>query len=132
MDIKSGFLSELNFIQLAAPDVSNNDAFVFDKMYPVAKYVYQNASNASDFSVASNILLVVIFALSIVVYNLGFAKKLKFWQNIVIYFFLFVGCIFLTFFATYLPVVEGLLIISLVLIMYKIGLRRDKKAQTSQ
>lgn len=91
MDIKSGFLSELNFIQLAAPDVSNNDAFVFDKMYPVAKYVYQTAS---DFSVASNILLVLIFALSIVVYNLGFAKKLKFWQNIVIYFFLFVGCIF--------------------------------------
>ncbi|MEK4761684.1 YlaH-like family protein [Viridibacillus sp. FSL E2-0187] len=129
MDIKSGFLSELNFIQLAAPDVSNNDAFVFDKMYPVAKYVYQTAS---DFSVASNILLVLIFALSIVVYNLGFAKKLKFWQNIVIYFFLFVGCIFLTFFATYLPVVEGLLIIALVLIMYKIGLRRDKKAQTVQ
>jgi len=129
LDIKSGFLSELNFIQLAAPDVSNNDAFVFDKMYPVAKYVYQTAS---DFSVASNILLVLIFALSIVVYNLGFAKKLKFWQNIVIYFFLFVGCIFLTFFATYLPVVEGLLIIALVLIMYKIGLRRDKKAQTVQ
>ncbi|QOV13511.1 YlaH-like family protein [Viridibacillus arvi] len=98
-------------------------------MYPVAKYVYQTAS---DFSVASNILLVLIFALSIVVYNLGFAKKLKFWQNIVIYFFLFVGCIFLTFFATYLPVVEGLLIIALVLIMYKIGLRRDKKAQTVQ
>lgn len=107
------------------------EEFVYQNMYPVAKYVYQQFEPES-YNIAGFILLVVIFALCIVVYNLGFAKKLKLWQNAVIYVFLFVGCVMLTFFAFFLPVIEGLLIIAAVLVLYKIGRRRDSTVQTTE
>ncbi len=107
------------------------EEFVYKNMYPVAKIVYQQFQ-PENYNIAGFLLLVVIYALCIVVYNLGFAKKLKLWQNVIIYIFLFVGCVMLTFFAFFLPVIEGLLIIAAVLVLYKIGRRREPNTQTTE
>lgn len=119
----------LNVVLASASNAGED--FVYKNMYPVAKYVYQQFQPES-YNIAGFILLAVIYALCIVVYNLGFAKKLLLWQNVIIYIFLFIGCVLLTFFAFFLPVIEGLLIIAVVLILYKIGRRREPDTQTTE
>lgn len=77
------------------------------------------------------LLYVTILALSVVVYKLGFAKKLPLLQSVVIYTFLAGGCTVLTFFGIFLPVGEGLVVAAGILIIYKVRLRRAKKEQAS-
>ncbi|WP_088005809.1 YlaH-like family protein [Indiicoccus explosivorum] len=93
-------------------------------MYPVARFLYMTLPSNEAAGAA---LLAVIFLLSVVVYKLGFAKKLPFWQNFIIGIFLLVGGFVLTFLAIFLPVVEGLLIAALILVLYKIRLWREKR-----
>lgn len=69
----------------------------------------------------------IITILSIIVYNLGFARKLSFLKNVIIYVFLAIGCTVLTFFAVFLPVGEGLVVAIVVLGIYKIRLRQAKQ-----
>ncbi|WP_430130609.1 YlaH-like family protein [Neobacillus pocheonensis] len=76
------------------------------------------------------LLYLTIVALSIVVYKLGFAKKLPLGKSIIIYIFLGVGCTILTFLGIFLPVAEGLVVAALILIIYKIRLHQSKKQQT--
>lgn len=76
------------------------------------------------------LLYLTIVALSIVVYKLGFAKKLPLGKSIIIYIFLGVGCTILTFLGIFLPVAEGLVVAALILIVYKIRLHQSKKQQT--
>jgi hypothetical protein len=76
------------------------------------------------------LLYLTIVALSIIVYKLGFAKKLPLGKSIVIYTFLILGCTIMTFFGIFLPVAEGLFISALILIVYKIRLNQSKKQQT--
>ncbi|TFE03631.1 YlaH-like family protein [Jeotgalibacillus sp. R-1-5s-1] len=71
-------------------------------------------------------LYITIVLLSILVYKLGFAKKLPLLKNVLIYLFLITGCTVLTFLAIFLPVTEGLIIAALILIIYKIRLRREQ------
>lgn len=73
-------------------------------------------------------LYLTIVALSILVYKLGFAKKLPPLKSAVIYIFLILGCTVLTFLAVFLPITEGLAVAALILIIYKIRLNREKKA----
>ena len=73
-------------------------------------------------------LLITIFVLCAIVYHLGFAKKLKLWQHIIIYFFMFIGVIFLTFFGAFYPVAECLIVIALVLAGYRYRLHKERKA----
>lgn len=126
---KSGLLFELNFMQVATttPSVnSNDDNLVKESMSGIARFIYETAPT---FSSAGYILLAVIFILSAIVYHLGFARSnLKLWQNIVIYVFLFLGCIILTFLAFFLPMVEVLIITALFLALYKFRLKKDRKA----
>jgi hypothetical protein len=68
-----------------------------------------------------------ILLLSIIVYKLGFAKKLPILKSAVLYFVLAVGCALLTFFGIFLPVAEGLLVATLILVVYKIRLYQSKK-----
>jgi hypothetical protein len=75
------------------------------------------------------LLYLTIVALSIVVYQLGFARQLPLGKSIVIYLFLILGCTIMTFFGIFLPVAEGLLVAALILIIYKIRLRQSKKNQ---
>ncbi|WML49392.1 YlaH-like family protein [Neobacillus sp. PS3-34] len=75
------------------------------------------------------LLYFTIVALSIVVYKLGFAKKLPIAKSIVIYLFLFIGCTLLTFLGIFLPVAEALVVAALILVIYKIRLHQQKKQQ---
>ncbi|GGA97802.1 hypothetical protein ERX37_04290 [Macrococcus hajekii] len=72
-------------------------------------------------------LLFAIFILSVIVYKLGFARKLKLWQNIVIYVLLFLGCILLTFLAVFLPVGESLILAAIVFGLYRLRLHKERK-----
>ncbi|MER2000713.1 MAG: YlaH-like family protein [Lysinibacillus sp.] len=103
-------------------------------MAGITRYVYENfatvdAAGQPDFAIPGYITFALVFILSAIVYKLGFAKPLKSWQNIIIYIFLFVGCIILTFFAFFLPMVEGLMVAALILIVYKSRMWRDKRAE---
>lgn len=73
------------------------------------------------------LLYLTIVALCIIVFKLGFAKKLPLAKSVVIYLFLILGCTVLTFFAVFLPITEGLLVAALILIIYKIRLYQEKK-----
>lgn len=72
-------------------------------------------------------LYLTIVVLSIIVYNLGFAKKLPLGKSIVIYVFLLLGCTIMTFFGVFLPIAEGLFVAALVLTIYKFRLRQARK-----
>ncbi|KAB2496632.1 YlaH-like family protein [Priestia endophytica] len=73
------------------------------------------------------LLYFTILLLAVVVYNLGFARKLPIIKNVIIYALLAFGCTILTFFGAFLPVAEGLLIAVLVLGAYKVRLHQAKK-----
>ncbi|MFD2679882.1 YlaH-like family protein [Bacillus seohaeanensis] len=73
------------------------------------------------------LLYLTIVGLSILVYKLGFAKKLPLFKSIIIYFFLFFGSTVLTFLGIFLPVAEGLVVAAFILIIYKIRLNNEKK-----
>ncbi|MBO8176371.1 YlaH-like family protein [Aeribacillus pallidus] len=77
------------------------------------------------------LLYLTIVALCIVVYKLGFAKKLPILKSAIIYLFLIMGCTILTFLAVFLPVAEGLVVAALILIIYKIRLRNEKKQENA-
>ena len=98
--------------------------FVFGRMSSISRYINEVMPT---YDIAGYVLFLLIFFLSVLVYKLGFAKKLRFSQNIVIYAFLLLGCLMLTFLAFFLPVVEGLIVAALILIIYKIRLRLEKR-----
>jgi len=102
--------------------------FVFGRMSSISKFIYETIPS---YDIAGYVLFITIFLLSVLVYKLGFAKKLRFGQNVVIYLFLFLGCLMLTFLAFFLPVVEGLIVAALILIIYKIRLRLEKKQSST-
>lgn len=77
------------------------------------------------------LLYLTILALSVLVYKLGFAKKLPILKSVVIYTFLALGCTILTFLGIFLPVAEGLVVAALVLIIYKIRLHQSKKQEAN-
>jgi hypothetical protein len=73
------------------------------------------------------LLYITVLILSVIVYRLGFAKKLPLLKNVIIYILLALGCTILTFFAVFLPVAEGLVIAALVLVVYKVRLHYAKE-----
>lgn len=73
-------------------------------------------------------LFITIYILSIIVYNFGFARKVKVWQNLIIYIVMFIGCIVLTFFGAFLPVAESLIVAAIVLGLYRVRLHQERKA----
>lgn len=95
-----------------------------EAMSGIARFIYEVMPS---FKVAGYVLLALIFLMSAIVFKLGFAKKLRPSQNLVIYTFLFVGCIVLTFLAFYLPIVEGLIVAALILIIYRVRRMNEHK-----
>jgi len=75
-------------------------------------------------------LYLTVLVLSVIVYKLGFAKKLSFIKNIVVYISLAFGCTILTFFAAFLPIAEGLFFIALFLGTYRYRLHLHRKAES--
>lgn len=124
MDIKSALLGELNVIQVAASTNAEETTKVYGRMAGITRFLYENLPS---YEVAGYVVFLLVFVLSAIVYKLGFAKKLKLSQNIVIYVFLFLGCIMLTFFALFLPMIEGLIVAALILIVYKTRMWREKE-----
>lgn len=78
------------------------------------------------------LLYVTIIILSIIVFKLGFAKKLPLMKAAVIYLFLILGCTVLTFLGVFLPVAEGLVVAALILIIYKVRLHQERKQNGSE
>jgi hypothetical protein len=74
-------------------------------------------------------LYVTIFGLCIVVYQLGFAKKLPLLKNLVIYAIMAFGSTMLCFLGVFLPMAEGLIIASIVLGIYRLRLRNAKREE---
>lgn len=75
------------------------------------------------------LLYLTIVVLCIIVFKLGFAKKLPIAKSMIIYLFLILGCTILTFFAVFLPIAEGLVVAALILIIYKVRLHQTKKLE---
>ncbi len=84
----------------------------------------------SDIETGVLLQYIFIVILSIIVYRLGFAKKLPLLKNVIIYFCLVVGCLILLLFSYGLPIAEGLLVAAVVLGIYKIRLHQSKKHRT--
>lgn len=78
-------------------------------------------------SVAVWIYWLTIILLCILVYNLGFAKKLSLLKNIVVYVSLIFGSLLLLILSYQLPVVESLIVAALVLGVYKFRLKMHKE-----
>lgn len=112
---------------LFALGMTKQDQAAIDRFSPFLKFYYQLTQ---DPSTANWLLYLTIVALCIIVYKLGFAKKLPLIKSAIIYTFLVLGCTFLTFLAIFLPIVEGLMVAALILIIYKIRLNRERKSGT--
>ena len=97
---------------------------VYNRLSGTARMIYEFAPN---FDVAGYILFALVFIMSAIVYKLGFARKISFWQNFVIYAFLFIGCLILTFLAFFLPIVEGLFVAAAILIIYRVRRMNEHK-----
>nr|WP_188495465.1 YlaH-like family protein [Pullulanibacillus pueri] len=76
-------------------------------------------------------LYLTIVFLSIIVYKLGFAKKLPMIKSIIIYFMLLIGCLILAVLSLQLPIVGALFIAAIVLVIYKLRLKSTKKKEQS-
>ena len=103
------------------------DAETIEAMSPVVRMIYESTSA----TVTGYLVFAVVFILSAIVYKLGFARKIKFWQNVVVYSFLFLGCIVLTFFAIFLPIAEGLIVAALILIIYRVRRMNEHKENST-
>lgn len=118
-------LGTQNFIQASAPANLTENEFVFGRMAGITRYIYENMPS---YEMAGYVVFFLVFILSAIVFKLGFAKNdLPLIKNIIIYIFLFIGCIVLTFLALFLPMIEGLIVAALILIVYKIRLWREKR-----
>lgn len=128
LNMMAALSSYFNLVLLAT--VSTNETMtVMNRMSGITRYLYENLPN---YTIAGYVTFVLVFLLSALVYKLGFAKKLSVGRNVVIYTFLFVGCIILTFLALFLPMIEGLIISALILIVYKSRLWREKREEAKQ
>ena len=114
----------LNFIQASVS--TDETTRVYDRMSGITRYIYENMPS---YEIAGYVVFILVFILSAIVFKLGFARELPLLQNIIIYTFLFLGCIMLTFFAFFLPMIEGLIVAALILIVYKSRMWREKREE---
>lgn len=128
MDKSALFFGKLNLIQAAEMREGTREAALND-LTGVTRFIYETAPSNT---VAGYITFFLVLILCIIVYKLGFARKIKLWQNVVIYACLFLGCIILTFFALSLPMIEGLMVAAAFLGIYKIRLRSDQKKEATE
>lgn len=78
------------------------------------------------------LLYLFIVLLTIVVYKLGFERKLPILKSLVVYAFLLFGCTILSFFAVFLPIGEGLVVAAIILIIYRIRRMQGEKAKETE
>lgn len=73
-------------------------------------------------------LIITLYILLIIVYNLGFARKIKLWQSVVIYIVMFIGTLVLAFMGVFYPVGESLIIAAIILAIYRFRLHKERGA----
>lgn len=74
------------------------------------------------------VFFIAIFLLSVLTYELGFARKLPLVKAIIVYIILFIGTYITTIFAVFqMPIVESLLVISFVFGIYRFRMYIDRK-----
>jgi hypothetical protein len=84
-----------------------------------------------EYPTAGLVIYLAIVILSIIVYNLGFARKLPLLKTVIVYIALLVGCLVITMLALMgAPILEVLLIASLFLVVYKIRLNQRKSEES--
>lgn len=108
--------------------------FVFNRMSGISRFIYETlgttvSNGETEYTIAGYVLFVLIFILSAIVYKLGFSRKLKLLQTLIIYLFLFLGCLILTFLAFFLPIAEGLIVAALILIIYRVRRMNEYKGE---
>lgn len=128
LNMMAVFGSYFNLVLLATVSTNESD-YVFNRMSGITRYLYENLPS---YQIAGYATFVLVFLMSAIVYKLGFAKKLSFGRNVIIYAFLFLGCMVLTFLALFLPMIEGLIVAALILIVYKSRLWREKREEAKQ
>jgi hypothetical protein len=104
---------------------ASNNEVTAPNMTPLAEFL--GAGNPENFLTAFIVLYILINLLSVLVFNLGFARKLPLLKNVVIYGMMLFGNIFITFLAFTLPIIESLFIAAIVLGVYKLQLKRHKQ-----
>ncbi|MFA9557310.1 YlaH-like family protein [Evansella sp. AB-rgal1] len=102
---------------------------VSPNMSPIATWL--GATDPENFFFVFPILYLIVNALSIIVFNLGFARKLPILKTIVVYVVMFIGNIVITFLALTLPIIESLFVAGLVLGVYKLQLRKHKQEEAT-
>ncbi|GGH72201.1 hypothetical protein GCM10010978_08900 [Compostibacillus humi] len=77
------------------------------------------------------IFYVMNFILSIIAYELGFAKKLPLFKKLIVYILMFIGVYIITIFSTVMrmPTVEVLIVTIIVLAIYRTRLYYQRKAK---
>lgn len=73
------------------------------------------------------LLYLIVTVLSVIVFKLGFARKIPIFQTIIVYLCLIIGSVILAIFAIGLPIAEGLLISAIVLGIYRFRLHQTRK-----
>ncbi|WP_085524114.1 YlaH-like family protein [Tuberibacillus sp. Marseille-P3662] len=96
---------------------------------PYPRFLFENP--VTD-DVAFYLLWATIFVLSIIVYKLGFARKLPVLKAAIIYCLMFFGCFMLAILALQLPITGALFFSTLVLTIYKIRLKKSKQKDASR
>lgn len=121
--MKALALNNLNFIYASTANDKEMET-VYNRMGGVTRYLYENMPSYES---AGFVVFLLVFVLCAIVYKLGFAREgLLWWKSLIIYIFLFLGCIILTFLALFLPMIEGLIIAAIILIIYKLRLKFEK------
>ncbi|MDV2582273.1 YlaH-like family protein [Alkalibacillus haloalkaliphilus] len=93
---------------------------------PIEKYFLVDIGGTTGFW----LLFLTIAVFAVITYKLGFAKQLPVLKSLIVYILLVIGCFLLMLFAILsLPIVEVLIIISLVLGIYRFRLHRERKEQ---
>ncbi|UTR15229.1 YlaH-like family protein [Salipaludibacillus sp. LMS25] len=103
---------------------------VSPKLTPIAEWL--GAQDTDNAVFAFWIMYIIVNVLSVIVFNLGFARKLPLLKNVIIYGLMFFGNMFMTFLAFALPIIESLFIAALVLGIYKLQLRRHQRTDTTE
>lgn len=124
------FNSIYNYAATATTTTTEEMDKVYGRMGGVTRYLYENMPSYES---AGFVVFILVFILCAIVYKLGFEREgLALWKRIIIYIFLFLGCIILTFLALFLPMIEGLIIATIILIIYKFRLKLEKKEQKAE
>jgi hypothetical protein len=78
------------------------------------------------------LLYALVVLMSVIVYHLGFARKLPILKSAVIYVMLLIGSIPITLFAIGMPVVESLMVAALVFGIYRYRLAKSQKQKQTE